>query len=676
MAEEKTFLDIPGLSHLWAGLKQKLAKKDLSNVDAATGRSALGILNPDLNQNDPTAVDFVKNRTHWIEDLIVPYAQYAVDATYHRAIIEQGGLRDGENYTVTWEGTRYECTAIKQNVLYTVLGDDGVVPFKIQASSSRMYVYPTDTTLTAVNMGIKGPGAYHPMSENFLPVIPVSKGGTGATSVAAAQESLGIGGKRTTRLTVGTSTSGWAAKDCDYLCDGEADDVEINAAINALPEEGGEIVLLDGSYNLAADISIGKAGVAIRGNGQATKLIRAAEGADIFYIRYPGCTVENLYLDGQNIDGCGIYLGSNYNIIRGCIIKGNTSYGIQCWGAHNMISENTISTSYTGINILDEYNVVSNNVVLSNSEHGINVQGNHNIVTGNISRMNAVANLRLMSANHCTVVGNNCSVADGDEVTAQYAIQLYSTDNNNNIVTENLVGAGAATVDGGSNNIVGSNGNPSGVTPAQIGALESSKVVFGIDGYTTLADAINNMNHVSIATAYAWNPLSDFPIQEGGRWAIVIYNNDRAFTEIDATWADINNGSTRKWIGKYTQEVGNGIQWTELYSQNNKPTPADIGAMPSGFSGAIYADPNGGTTSFNLPDVTEKRNYLGIIRGLNPAYTAVYAFCGYQNSHYWAVPIKEHQYIGVSAQNGNSVTVTNNTGHNALYVRMIDMSIL
>ena len=458
--DQKEFLDIPGLTHLWAGLKAKLAKKDMSNVDPATGRRALGIVNPDLGQNDPTAVDFVKNRTHWIEDLIVPYQQYAVDATYHRAIIEQGGLRDGENYTVTWEGTQYECTAIKQNVLYTVLGDDGVVPFKIQASSSRMYVYPTDTTLTAVNMGIKGPGAYRPLSENFLPVIPVAKGGTGASSVAGAQEALGIGGKRTTRLTIGTSTSGWTAKDCDYLCDGTADDVEINAAIDALPEEGGEIVLLDGSYYLADDIDVGTAGVTIRGNGQATKLVRAADGVTMIKIRYGGCTVENLYLEGlietyTGSSNCGIYIGPDNNIIRGCTIKGNTSYGIQCWGAHNKIVENTITTSYTGINILEDYNVVSNNVVLSNSEHGIKVQYNHNVVTGNVSRLNAVANLQLMSANHCVVVGNDCSIAADDEVTAQYAVQLYRTDNSYNTVTDNQLGSGSITDDGGISNVTG-----------------------------------------------------------------------------------------------------------------------------------------------------------------------------------------------------------------------------
>lgn len=477
--EQKSFLDIPGLSHLWAGLKTKMAKKDLSNVDPTTGRESLGIINPDWGQNDTEAVDFVKNRTHWIEDLIVPYAQYAVDATYHRAIIEQGGLRAGENYTVTWEGTEYVCTATYQNVLYTVLGDDGVVPFKIQSSSSRMYIYPTDTTLTSVNMGIKGPGAYHPLSENFLPVVPIEKGGFGGTTVSEAQETLGIGGKRTTRLTIGTSTSGWAAKDCDYLCDGEADDVEINAAIDALPEEGGEIVLLDGSYYLTDDIDLGTAGVTIRGNGQATKLVRAADGVSMLYIRYPGCTVENLYLDGQieaytGSSNSGIYVGSDNNIIRGCTITGNTSYGIQCWGAHNMISENTISNSYTGINVLDDYNVVSNNVALSNSEHGINVNGDHNTVTGNISRLNAVANLRLTAANHCVVVGNDFSITADDEVTAQYAVYLYGTSNTYNTVTENLLGSGSITDDGGTGNITGYRPNTWMPTASDVGAAKSS----------------------------------------------------------------------------------------------------------------------------------------------------------------------------------------------------------
>ena len=51
------------------------------------------------------------------------------------------------------------------------------------------------------------------------------------------------------RFVVGTSTAGHTAKDCDYLCDGTADQVEMNNAINALPSTGGEIVVLAGTYN-------------------------------------------------------------------------------------------------------------------------------------------------------------------------------------------------------------------------------------------------------------------------------------------------------------------------------------------------------------------------------------------------------------------------------------------
>ena len=42
-------------------------------------------------------------------------------------------------------------------------------------------------------------------------------------------------GKKVARFVVGTSTAGWTAADCDYLCDGTADQVEINNAITALP---------------------------------------------------------------------------------------------------------------------------------------------------------------------------------------------------------------------------------------------------------------------------------------------------------------------------------------------------------------------------------------------------------------------------------------------------------
>ena len=91
----------------------------------------------------------------------------------------------------------------------------------------------------------------------------------------ALAEQIGtISGKRTARFVIGTSTAGWTSADCDYLCDGTADQTEINNAITALPANGGEIVILDGTYNIIKKIDVTKDNVSIRGNGNATILKR------------------------------------------------------------------------------------------------------------------------------------------------------------------------------------------------------------------------------------------------------------------------------------------------------------------------------------------------------------------------------------------------------------------
>lgn len=63
----------------------------------------------------------------------------------------------------------------------------------------------------------------------------------------------------------------------DYVCDGTADNVQIQDAINALPATGGRVLLLDGTYNIAladftSSITINKPGVTLQGQGRNTKL--------------------------------------------------------------------------------------------------------------------------------------------------------------------------------------------------------------------------------------------------------------------------------------------------------------------------------------------------------------------------------------------------------------------
>ena len=73
----------------------------------------------------------------------------------------------------------------------------------------------------------------------------------------------GIGGKRGGYVVVGTSTAGATVTTCDFLCDGTADDVEINAAIQQAKELNLGVLLLNGTYNVANTIKL--SGISLKG---------------------------------------------------------------------------------------------------------------------------------------------------------------------------------------------------------------------------------------------------------------------------------------------------------------------------------------------------------------------------------------------------------------------------
>ena len=127
-----------------------------------------------------------------------------------------------------------------------------------------------------------------------------------------------IGGTRMCRLVVGAAADGWTEKDCDYLCDGVDDQAEIQAAMDALPESGGEIHILEGSYHLSAQLVVSKADVTIRGTPGATRLYAAYNLSGLnFFVRVTGdrCTLSGLLLaPGTGISGstaCGLELAGN-----------------------------------------------------------------------------------------------------------------------------------------------------------------------------------------------------------------------------------------------------------------------------------------------------------------------------------------------------------------------------
>ena len=183
---------------------------------------------------------------------------------------------------------------------------------------------------------------------------------------------------RAARFVIGTSTAGWTEADCDYLCDGTADEVEIKAAISALPSGGGEILLLDGTYNISSSIAISKANVVLRGSGPSTVLKRMFNSTSANGVI--GCSAAHCRICSMDVDGNKTAYASDDN--RAIYASQSASY-IEIDHVTAKNSDNGISLSgMTGASIL-------NCIVQTTSARGVYISGasgillDGNLISGN-----------------------------------------------------------------------------------------------------------------------------------------------------------------------------------------------------------------------------------------------------------------------------------------------------
>lgn len=281
-------------------------------------------------------------------------------------------------------------------------------------------------------------------------------------------------GKRYARFVIGTSTNGWTAEDCDYLCDGTDDQVEINTAIEALPNSGGKIQILDGEYHLSDDISTfardSQFSVFLQGNGKGTELrfssssglrVKAGQSIDVknlhavkAYIRTPSniqITIKDCYLDNPTISftfSTAILTGNSFSLSEGgtaapiSMTGGKTIQG-DLYGivfSNNIIK---VADSATFPHILSASScVVNGNVLLNNGATPIGIAAlSNSSVTGNIL-YNCTLGFTLGSAQYSgnyvyngniscvsspctgnTVVGGSIYASEGSSVTGNTVVQ-------------------------------------------------------------------------------------------------------------------------------------------------------------------------------------------------------------------------------------------------------------
>jgi hypothetical protein len=216
----------------------------------------------------------------------------------------------------------------------------------------------------------------------------------------------------------------------DYVCDGTADDVQIQAAVDALSINGGNIYLSAGGYNLDTGIVVTGDSVAIAGAGVATHLTCALSG---FSVTGNNFSIKNLWLTGTSDLNNGVYARQD-------------TTGI-------IIENITVNDFVQGILIASVDKVtIKNNYCYSNGLDGIYVKLNtlHNrssnvLIMGNRCISNARKNIAVENTDYAQISHNYVELSGTGDIDCESNVYQVVINDNHSV---NSGGAAAILVDG------------------------------------------------------------------------------------------------------------------------------------------------------------------------------------------------------------------------------------
>ena len=305
-------------------------------------------------------------------------------------------------------------------------------------------------------------------------------------------------------LVVGIAGTAEAA-DADYICDGTADDVQIQAAIDDLPSGGGKVLLLAGTYSIGSQIDLVD-DLTLQGVGFAT-ILKIEDNYDANFKILEASSKSNIVICDMTIDGnkdnqssgwmYGIQLTSVSDIlvedveiknlrhvgirgetsgdrviIQNCIFHDNGWHGV--WlsnGDHSAIENNIFySNGRNGISVGESTNndwdngIISENIIYLNGWRGIIVDGNstacqilNNIVLENSQETDAAHDgILIYNTAHYNIIAGNIVRMGGLANKHRWGINLYTTTYNNYVHGNDLYDSGSTSPydlnDQGSNN--------------------------------------------------------------------------------------------------------------------------------------------------------------------------------------------------------------------------------
>ena len=228
-----------------------------------------------------------------------------------------------------------------------------------------------------------------------------------------------------------------STKNADYVCDGTADDVQIQAAIDDLPAAGGTVALSEGTFTLAEGGTEPQWGYSygvlinkpIRFIGNRSVLTipdSAAMSNNGFCLLHPYNTndvrIENISIDGNGSNqGANLIMGIYGHTVErlavvGCDLQDTAGYAINadvnctyCQIVNNYVHDNP-GAGHHGIALHNsgDFNVISGNTVEGVGSYGIMVDtANEFAIVGNVINSALYLIAIADSSSRGTVVGNH-----------------------------------------------------------------------------------------------------------------------------------------------------------------------------------------------------------------------------------------------------------------------------
>lgn len=209
----------------------------------------------------------------------------------------------------------------------------------------------------------------------------------------------------------------------DLRCDGVDDDLTIQTALNNLPANGGRVILLEGTYNTAANIQV-SANTTVEGQGYSTVIsANSATITNAVVITGSNASIKNLKV--VIIAGCGA-VGSRPNLIRAIGQSRILLENLYLYGDRTVGSDGSISRQ-NGIYFVNiDYSKIVNCETVNNEYYGIRLDtdSDYNNIEKNISTGNGYDGLILDTSDYNSVLSGIYNSND------EQGIHVKSADNN------------------------------------------------------------------------------------------------------------------------------------------------------------------------------------------------------------------------------------------------------